>query len=203
MFLAFREFRHSLCCISNITPRNGKDENLIPNSYACKRLEFLLAGFAQGMFIHNFVCSQSSQNIPSLAAASKYNRTLEPLDKRISKYIGGRPIRIDGKPRASGVMDTVCSRHHAFSRSHLLNYDRLLLKIRAAIAHGIRVPPEFEEKSVVDVIVHIFLTLHSILSTDCSFRNGLLWPNGSQVGASLPLSCTMIYFVRSIVDFRV
>lgn len=41
------------------------------------------------------------------AAASAYNHTLEPLDKRISKYIGGVPIRIDGKPRASGVMDTV------------------------------------------------------------------------------------------------
>ncbi|KIM85708.1 hypothetical protein PILCRDRAFT_816911 [Piloderma croceum F 1598] len=102
-------------CDVNVTPtlfvRNGKDENLIGNAYGCKRLEVLLAGFAQ-------------------AAAGAYNKTLEPLDKIISKYIGGNPIRVDGKPRASGVMDT----------------------IRAAIAHGIKVPPEFRDKSVVDVI---------------------------------------------------
>jgi acid phosphatase len=41
------------------------------------------------------------------AAAAAYNQTLEPLDKYISKYLDGRPIRIDGKPRASGVLDTV------------------------------------------------------------------------------------------------
>jgi hypothetical protein len=29
--------------------RNGKDENLIGNAYGCKRLEVLLAGFAQGL----------------------------------------------------------------------------------------------------------------------------------------------------------
>jgi len=95
----------------NLRIRNGRDENLIGNSYACKRLEVLLAGFAQ-------------------AAASAYNHTLEPLDKKLSKYIGGNPIRIDGKPRASGILDTV----------------------RAATAHGIKVPPEFEEKPVIDLI---------------------------------------------------
>lgn len=31
--------------------RNGKDENLIGNAYACKRLEILQAGFANGMTI--------------------------------------------------------------------------------------------------------------------------------------------------------
>lgn len=29
--------------------RNGKDENLIGNTYACKRLEMLQVGFAMGM----------------------------------------------------------------------------------------------------------------------------------------------------------
>ncbi|KAJ3517906.1 hypothetical protein NLJ89_g203 [Agrocybe chaxingu] len=91
--------------------RNGKDENLIGNTYACKRLEILQISFAK-------------------AAAEAYNKTLEHLDKKVSKYIDGNPIRVDGKPRASGVMDT----------------------IRAAIAHGVKVPPEFEDKSVVDVI---------------------------------------------------
>ncbi|KAJ7136013.1 histidine phosphatase superfamily [Mycena epipterygia] len=93
--------------------RNGRDENLLGNTMTCKRLEYLQIGFAQ-------------------AAAAAYNQTLEPLDKHLSKYLDGRPIRVDGKPRASGVMDT----------------------IRAAIAQGVKVPPEFEEKAIVDVIEH-------------------------------------------------
>ncbi|GLB39148.1 putative histidine acid phosphatase family protein [Lyophyllum shimeji] len=97
--------------LPDILVRNTKDENLLGNTYACKRLEILQLGFAQ-------------------AAATAYNPTLEPLDARIAKYLDGKPIRVDGKPRASGIMDTV----------------------RAAIAHGIEVPPEFEDKSVVDVI---------------------------------------------------
>ncbi|KAF8999109.1 phosphoglycerate mutase-like protein [Cyathus striatus] len=91
--------------------RNGKGENLIGNTYSCKRLEILQVGFAR-------------------AAADAYNKTLERLDSKVSKYIDGNPIRIDGKPRASGVMDT----------------------IRASVAHGIKVPPEFEDKSIIDVI---------------------------------------------------
>ena len=42
-----------------------------------------------------------------VAAAQAYNHALEHLDKKISKYIDGNPIRIDGRPRASGVLDTV------------------------------------------------------------------------------------------------
>ncbi|ESK96267.1 acid phosphatase [Moniliophthora roreri MCA 2997] len=102
-------------CHADATPpilvRNGRDENLIGNTSNCKRLEILLVGFAQ-------------------AAASAFNPTLEPLDKKLSKYLGGNAIRVDGKPRASGIMDT----------------------IRAAIAHNIKVPPEFEDKSVIDTI---------------------------------------------------
>ncbi|KAJ6631130.1 histidine phosphatase superfamily [Mycena sp. CBHHK59/15] len=102
-------------CNPGATPtlllRNGKDENLLGNTMSCKRLEYLQVGFAQ-------------------AAAAAYNQTLEPLDKHVSKYLNGHPIRIDGKPRASGVLDTV----------------------RASIAHGVKVPPEFEERSIIDVI---------------------------------------------------
>ncbi|EMD34786.1 hypothetical protein CERSUDRAFT_86207 [Gelatoporia subvermispora B] len=90
--------------------RNGKDENLFGNTLACKRLEILQIGFAQ-------------------AAVAAWNPSLEPLDKKVSKYLQG-PIRLDGKPRASGVLDT----------------------IRAADAHGIPVPHEFKEKGVLDVI---------------------------------------------------
>ncbi|TFY59057.1 hypothetical protein EVJ58_g6020 [Rhodofomes roseus] len=91
--------------------RNGKDENLFGNTLACKRLEILQVGFAK-------------------AAASEWNDTLAPLDKKLSKYIGGNPVRLDGKPRASGILDTV----------------------RAANAHGIAVPPELKDPAVVDLI---------------------------------------------------
>ncbi|KAJ3885101.1 histidine phosphatase superfamily [Lentinula edodes] len=115
--------------IPSIFVRNGRDENLLGNAGSCKRLEILLIGFAQ-------------------AAASAYNHTLEPLDKKISRYIDGHPVRIDGKPRASGILDT----------------------IRAATAHNIKVPSEFEEKGVIDIIekavVAEWFAGCEILSTD-------------------------------------
>ncbi|KAG8830654.1 hypothetical protein FRC18_007770 [Serendipita sp. 400] len=46
------------------------------------------------------------------------------------RYIDGEPVRIDGKPRASGILDT----------------------IRAAKAHGIRVPKDFNDPEVMDLI---------------------------------------------------
>ncbi|KAF9041275.1 histidine phosphatase superfamily [Panaeolus papilionaceus] len=108
-------------CHENVYPpssnRNGKDENLIGNTYTCKRLEILQVSFAK-------------------AAAEAYNHTLERLDNKLSKYIDGNPIRVDGKPRASGIMDT----------------------IRAAVAHGIKVPPEFEDKHIVDTIEKAVVT---------------------------------------------
>jgi acid phosphatase len=42
------------------------------------------------------------------AAVAVWNPRLEPLDKKVSRYIGGRPLRLDGTPRASGILDTVC-----------------------------------------------------------------------------------------------
>ncbi|KAG6915556.1 hypothetical protein DXG01_010961 [Tephrocybe rancida] len=97
--------------LPSIFVRNGKDENLLGNTSACKRLELLQVSFAQ-------------------AAAAAYNPSLQPLDAKLSKYLNGHPVRVDGKPRASGIMDTV----------------------RAAIAHGIKVPPEFKDKAVVDTL---------------------------------------------------
>ncbi|KAF9255270.1 phosphoglycerate mutase-like protein [Marasmius fiardii PR-910] len=97
----------------SIHVRNRRDDSLIGNPSNCRRLEILLAGFAQ-------------------AAASTFNPTLEPLDKKLSKYMGGKPVRVDGKPRASGILDT----------------------IRAATAHGLKVPPEFEDKTIMDTIEH-------------------------------------------------
>ncbi|PCH44871.1 phosphoglycerate mutase-like protein [Wolfiporia cocos MD-104 SS10] len=91
--------------------RNGKDENLFGNTLVCKRLEALQLGFAK-------------------AAAAEWNETLASLDVKLSKYIGGNPVRLDGKPRASGILDT----------------------IRAADAHGVNVPKEFREPGVMDLI---------------------------------------------------
>ena len=45
------------------------------------------------------------------------------LDKKIGKFIGGNPVRVDGSPAASGIMDTV----------------------RAAEMNGIPVPSEFDD----------------------------------------------------------
>ena len=36
-----------------------------------------------------------------------WNPALEPLDEKISKYIGGNSVRVDGKPRVTGILDTV------------------------------------------------------------------------------------------------
>ncbi|KAG1718245.1 phosphoglycerate mutase-like protein [Suillus paluster] len=74
--------------IPAIIIRNGIDENLVSNTLACKRLAILELQFAQ-------------------AAVATWNSRLEPLDKKVSKYISGKPLRLDGIPRASGILDTV------------------------------------------------------------------------------------------------
>ncbi|EEB95231.1 hypothetical protein MPER_05831, partial [Moniliophthora perniciosa FA553] len=65
-------------CHAGATPpilvRNGRDENLIGNTSNCKRLEVLLVG--------RYLV------LASLAAASAFRRALEPLDPKLSKYIG-------------------------------------------------------------------------------------------------------------------
>ena len=97
------------CFDLNWASRNGKDENLIGNTYVCKRLELLQVGFAMGMFNMRIFFAYAIHP-GAIAAAQAFNRSLEPLDSKISKYLNGNPIRVDGKPRASGVMDTVsCS----------------------------------------------------------------------------------------------
>ncbi|KAG0700578.1 histidine phosphatase superfamily [Suillus ampliporus] len=97
--------------IPSIIIRNGIDENLVSNTLACKRLAILEVQFAQ-------------------AAVAAWNSRLEPLDKKVSKYIGGNPLRLDGTPRASGILDTV----------------------RSAAAHGFKVPQEFSDDNVIDLI---------------------------------------------------
>ncbi|KAJ1302017.1 hypothetical protein OPQ81_000852 [Rhizoctonia solani] len=88
--------------------RHPNTENLIGNTIGCGRLAELALAF-------------------NLAAAKDNNPTLKQFDSKLSKYIGGNPIRIDGKPRLSGILDTV----------------------RAADAHGIPIPPEFKDPDIV------------------------------------------------------
>ncbi|KAG8713062.1 hypothetical protein FRC11_013411 [Ceratobasidium sp. 423] len=95
----------------HIRTRHPNTENLIGNTIGCGRLAELALAF-------------------NLAAAKENNPKLEQFDSKLSKYIGGNPIRIDGKPRLSGILDTV----------------------RAAEAHGIRIPPEFQDPDTVSAL---------------------------------------------------
>lgn len=60
---------------ADINIRNMTEESLLPNTFSCKRLRDLDKQFAR-------------------AAALAWNDTLKPLDKKLSKYIDGKPIRI-------------------------------------------------------------------------------------------------------------
>lgn len=51
------------------------EESLLPNTFSCKRLRDLDKQFAR-------------------AAALAWNDTLRPLDKKLSKFIDGKPVRI-------------------------------------------------------------------------------------------------------------
>ncbi|QRW23317.1 histidine phosphatase family containing protein [Rhizoctonia solani] len=92
----------------HVRTRHPNTESLIGNTIGCGRLAELALAF-------------------NLAAAKDNNPNLEQFDSKLSKYIGGNPIRIDGKPRLSGILDT----------------------LRAADAHGFRIPPEFNDPNTV------------------------------------------------------
>ncbi|KAF9226315.1 phosphoglycerate mutase-like protein [Gyrodon lividus] len=97
--------------IPSILVRNKVDENIISNILSCPQLGLLESQFSE-------------------AAAARWNPRLQVLDKRLSKYINGKPIRVDGSPRASGMLDTV----------------------RSAAAHGLEVPEDFWDPEVIDLI---------------------------------------------------
>ncbi|GJJ10525.1 hypothetical protein Clacol_004751 [Clathrus columnatus] len=63
--------------------RNAKDENILGNMYACRRLELMNLAFAQ-------------------AAADVFNPLLAELDPKVSKYIGG-PLRILRAAKAHNI----------------------------------------------------------------------------------------------------
>ncbi|KIJ14520.1 hypothetical protein PAXINDRAFT_12617 [Paxillus involutus ATCC 200175] len=97
--------------IPSILVRNKVDETIVSNILSCPQLGLLESQFAA-------------------AAAARWNPRLQTLDKKLSKYINGKPIRVDGSPRTSGILDTV----------------------RSAAAHGIEVPDHFWDPEVIDLI---------------------------------------------------
>ncbi|CAE6438193.1 unnamed protein product [Rhizoctonia solani] len=88
-----------------------KLDNLFANVEGCGRLEELLSEF-------------------KLAATKDHNPKLEKLGPKLSKYIKGRPITVDTKPRLIAIIDT----------------------IRAANAHGVPIPPEFKDPNIFSVM---------------------------------------------------
>ncbi|KAF8317194.1 phosphoglycerate mutase-like protein [Clavulina sp. PMI_390] len=94
--------------VPKVRVRQPQDENLMGNSYICARLKELMIGFEK-------------------AAIEKYNPRLAAFNAELSPYINGNPVQIDGKPRASGILDT----------------------IRAAKSHGVPVPAVFEDTSIM------------------------------------------------------
>ncbi|KAK4047226.1 hypothetical protein OIV83_005528 [Microbotryomycetes sp. JL201] len=104
------------------TVRNANDESLYPNSL-CPRMRVLDAAGVK-------------------RAAETYNKSLETIDPLVRKYVKA-PLRIDGKPAASSVLDT----------------------IYVARAHGIRVPSEFEDPAVLRTleaaVVHEWFDVYS------------------------------------------
>ncbi|KAG9013480.1 hypothetical protein FRB94_002555 [Tulasnella sp. JGI-2019a] len=97
--------------VPRVRVRHGKDENLVTNSGSCGRLRELQVEFAE-------------------AAAREHNPGLAKLDHKLAQFNDDRPIRVDSKPRLSGVLDTV----------------------HAAHAHGVAVPSEFLAPDVHPVL---------------------------------------------------
>ncbi|CAD6899369.1 unnamed protein product [Tilletia controversa] len=96
--------------IPRIHVRNFLTETLIPNTLGCSRFRQLDRHYAE-------------------KAATTHNSTLEPLDATLSPHNDGQPIRVDGHPRLSGLLDT----------------------IRAAQAHGFPVPDAFMAPKTVEL----------------------------------------------------
>lgn len=97
--------------VPRVRMRHPSDENLMGNGSACARYKEIMARFER-------------------VAAERWAPELAKIDDKISRYINGSPVRIDGRPRASGLFDT----------------------IRSAKAHGVKLPPEFDDAEVVDTI---------------------------------------------------
>lgn len=99
--------------VPRVRTRHGQDEDLIGNQYGCPRLKQMMVSFEKGEDYLEFISTIIQTRLLSpLAMAEKYNPELAKLEG-VSKYIDGRPLKIDGSPRASGVLDTVSEYGHS------------------------------------------------------------------------------------------
>jgi acid phosphatase len=87
--------------------RNKRDENCIPQHFRLPTTQHSYGRVCKRCGVRIVNKSPISDTVRPSAAAVSMNPTLEPLDQKISKYIGGKPIRIDGSPKASGILETV------------------------------------------------------------------------------------------------
>lgn len=99
---------HPPSFVPTLHVRNPGEENMLPNTRDCPRLADLMSHFER-------------------AAAVKYNPMLAALDPVIKPHNSGRPPRVDGQPRLSGLIDT----------------------IRVAQAHNIPVPKPFTDPTTM------------------------------------------------------
>lgn len=100
--------------IPKVLVRNGTDENLLPNTYGCSRLQGLDRAFAD-------------------AAARAMNPKLEEFDKEFEAVTGGKP-RVDGRPRLNGIVDTVkAAQAHGFPIPAGLSDKRMLQTLESAV----------------------------------------------------------------------
>ncbi|WFD33980.1 acid phosphatase [Malassezia cuniculi] len=95
---------HAPTFVPKLYVRNVGEENMLPNVRDCPRLAELIRRFER-------------------SAAELYNPQLAALDSVISPHNNGRPPRVDGQPRLSGLIDT----------------------IRVAQAHNIPIPEPFKD----------------------------------------------------------
>lgn len=96
--------------------RQPQDESLYPNSL-CAQMRKLDKVFAD-------------------AAADKYNHTLAPLDATLSKYLDGKPLRINSSPRANGILDTLwVARAHGLPLPKDLQDQSLFETLEAGVCH--------------------------------------------------------------------
>jgi len=97
--------------VPRIFVRNAPEENMAPQPQSCPRLATLMQRFEK-------------------EAAQLYNPQLRKLDEDVCPHNNGMPPRVDGRPRLSGLVDSV----------------------RAAQAHGIPLPEPFNDHGVLDLM---------------------------------------------------
>ncbi|WFD29344.1 acid phosphatase [Malassezia sp. CBS 17886] len=99
------------CFVPKEYVRNTSEEDLLPNPGACASLMRMMGKAAD-------------------EAATVYNPQLRTLDDAVTRHMEGAPPRVDGRPRVSGIVDT----------------------IRAARAHGLPTPTVFAEPAVLSLM---------------------------------------------------